>query len=168
MTERLYAMSELSKVVARADPNEVVCLQGRLDGILAAAEALGFHVGRPRRRAPYVEQQRPASTPLIADLLSMGGERDLGEVFFRHVSSIRHASIAGLSSPLAEPGNAGSKLLRPDTITYTVTAAALAYMEAFGRALERYGWDPEMWERWVQHALRDLQQAVQATSAASR
>ena len=168
MTERLYAMTEDSKVARHADPTAVSRLAGRIDGILAAAAALGFRIDRPERKAPFVGQPRPYSTTLIADLLSVrGGGQDLGEVVFRHLSGVHHATIGGLTSPLAEPGHAGSQLLRPGAITHTVTAVALAYTEAFGRALERYGWDPEMWEQWVRHALGGLYEAVEATRAAS-
>jgi hypothetical protein len=117
----------------------------RSEALQAVAREKGFRVLTPRRSAPAIEEEWPATIRLVgqlledpqgqlADELVPGDRSEYGRIIYSQWSAVAHGRVRSI-------------VKEPDATELAMATAVIArgFSAAFERQLLAYGWDTQQW-----------------------
>jgi hypothetical protein len=168
LNERLYGAAQQQRLPEQVRPSDTV--RPRLmeaDQVLTKLKPMK---GRP----PEFEERRLTQTELVRRLL---GDNELGHSAYSYFSAVAHGVSWGLTHSVrtpeqevrATPGGPmiGALVIESRSVAMVAALMILGHAEAFGRVLERTGWNRHDWPEVCLRALKFAKAVVQSDEVAA-
>lgn len=128
---------------------------------ITAAESFGFTIGKDRAGRHRIVKEEPLPS---ATNLAEGVAGPSGRAMYKQLSAATHGTTYGLLSHYDFKKAAKGQLVSPaislGLLAAIVGTAGVAFAMAFGRQVQLYGWNDDIWRSWSSHGIGVFQQAM--------